>query len=102
MAELVAEVRETVNPDLKAYAVVNMGFPAGQDNDFVQALIREDYPAFDLLKTVVVSRKAFSDGAGMGLSVTETKAKDVKAISEFMAVMEDMGLSDNNITSIAG
>lgn len=102
MADLVAEVRETVNEGLDAFAFVNMGFPTGNDNEFAQALIKEDYPAFTLISRAICSRKAFSDSAGRGLSVLETTPKDTKAINEFMAVMEDAGLLQSNVMPMLG
>jgi chromosome partitioning protein len=102
MADLVQEVRETVNPDLKALAFINMGFPTGDDNTVARALIAEDYTALQALPSVICSRKAFSNGAGQGLAVTETTPRDTKAISEFMAVMEDAGLLQNNVASMLG
>jgi chromosome partitioning protein len=95
MAELVKEVRETVNEELEAYAVVNMGFPTGQDNDFAKGLIKEDYPDFTLVEHAIVHRKALSDGAGQGLSVMETTPKDQKAIAEIAALIEDVVQPDD-------
>lgn len=102
MAELVNEVRETVNPDLKAFAFVNMGFPQGGDNDFARALIAEDYPMFQPVPHVICQRKAFSDNAGRGLSVTEGKPRDLKAVEEFLSVMFDCGLHHDNVIAIHG
>lgn len=102
LADLVTEVRETVNPDLKAFAFVNMGFPQGGDNDFTRAMIAEDYSALNALPSVICHRKAFSNGAGQGLAVTEVQPKDTKAISEFFAVMEDAGLYQSNSASMLG
>lgn len=100
MADLVAEVRETVNPDLEAYAFVNMGFPQGQDNMTAHALIKEDYPAFVPILRAICQRKAFSDAAGQGLSVIE--GNDRKAQEEFLSVMHDAGLYRDNIVSMQG
>ena len=92
MAELVAEVRETVNPNLKAFAFVNMGFPTGGDNQFVQALVREDHPAFEMVPHAICHRKTFSDNAGRGLGIGEGKPRDLKAVEEFLNVMNDCGV----------
>jgi len=102
MADLVTEVRETVNEGLKAYAFVNMGFAQGKDNDFARAMIAEDYPSLTALPSMICHRKAFSNGAGQGLAVTEVQPKDTKAISEFLAVMEDAGLYQSNVASMLG
>ncbi len=101
MADLLAEVRETVNPDLKAFAFVNMGFPTGTDNQFAQAMIQEDYPAFEMIPRAICQRKAFSDNAGQGLAVIEGK-KDHKAIEEFLSVMAACGLYQDNIMNMYG
>lgn len=100
MADLVKEVRETVNPDLKAYAFVNMGFPTGGDNTFIQAMIKEDYPALTLINRTICQRKAFSDAAGLGLSVMEKVPKDTKAIEEFLSVMYEAKLYQDNVISM--
>jgi len=103
MSELVKEVRETVNEGLEVYAVVNMGFPTGQDNDFAKTMIKEDYPEFTLIEHVIIHRKALSDGAGQGLSVMETTQKDRKAIAEIAALIEDVLQPDNyNINTMSG
>lgn len=100
MADLVTEVRETVNPDLEAYAFVNMGFPTGQDNATALAFIKEDYPAFTPILRAICQRKAFSDFAGMGVSVME--GSDVKAREEFLSVMHDAGLYHDNVVTMHG
>lgn len=90
MADLVKEVRETVNENMEVFAVVNMGFPTGQDNDFAKGMIREDYPDFKLVEHAIIQRKALSDGVGQGLSVMEGTPRDHKAISEIAALIEDV------------
>ena len=100
MANLICEVRDTVNPDIKPFAFVNMGFPQGGDNEEAKLLISEDYPTFQLIKTTICQRKAFSDGVGRGLAVTETKPRDRKAINEIFSVFEEAMITRNNIKTI--
>lgn len=102
MADLVSEVRDTVNPKIKAFAFINLGFAQGGDNDFAKTLIKEDYPVFDLISTTICQRKAFSDGVGQGLAVTETKPRDAKAINEFLSVMEHADVLHSNLVSVSG
>ncbi len=92
MADLVSEVRETVNPSLKAYSFVNMGFPTGSDNQAAQTIIAEDYPVFEMVPTIIRQRKTFSDNAGKGMAVTEAKPRDPKAVAELIELMKYVGL----------
>lgn len=85
MAELIREVRETVNEGLRAVAVINMGYAFGGDNEAAQELLR-DYPEFELAPVVICQRKTFSDSAGRGLAVFEAPRRDEKAVAELMAL----------------
>lgn len=102
MIELVREVRETINPALQSFILVNLADPQGHDNDAVKEIIAADYltPPDDLteaagwsdtgvsiLQPVIVRRKPFSDAFGRGLSIIEHRPRDPKAIEEFLAVM---------------
>lgn len=100
MAELIKEVRETVNPELKAYAFINMGFPTGGDNMTAQAIIKEDYPEIELIPRTICNRKAFSDAMGAGLSILEHKPIDIKGKEEFLSVMVEAGLYQDNVISM--
>jgi len=100
MTELIQAARETVNPDLKAYAFINMGFPTGQDNQTAQAIVKEDYPQVELIPRTICHRKAFSDGMGMGLSILEKTPVDIKAREEFLSVVHEAGLYQDNVISM--
>ena len=86
MAELIDEA-QSVNERLKAFAVVNMGYPGGSDNEEALELIRE-YPVFQVIETPIVYRKAWSVATGSGLCPLEQPRKDQKAIFEFQAVLD--------------
>ena len=81
MGNLIEEASLT-NPTLQAFAVVNLAFSRGSDNEQTQAIIREDYPHLHLIEAPIVQRKIFSDAAGQGLSVLEAKPKNADAIAE--------------------
>ena len=75
------------NPNLKAFAIINLAFPRGLDNEQTQAIVREDYPYMRLIEPPIVQRKIFSDMAGQGLSVLEAKPKNVDAIAELQGLL---------------
>ena len=77
---LIHEAR-TVNPGLRALAVLSCADSTGTDNkDAVEAL--EDFPELVYLDAPISRRKAFANAAGNGLSVLEATPKDEKAMSE--------------------
>lgn len=86
MGNLIEEASLT-NPSLQAFAVVNLAFSRGLDNKQTQAIVCEDYPHLILVETPIVQRKVFSDSVGQGLSVLETKPKNVDAISELQKLI---------------
>jgi hypothetical protein len=47
-----------------------------------------------------VQRKAFSDGAGQGLSVLELKPRNPDAIGELLNLMSGLGVDQNDIKVI--
>lgn len=70
------------NPRLQAYAVLNMAFSRGADNEQTKAILIEDYPSLRVIGHNIVQRKAFSDCVGQGLSVVEAKPRNTEACAE--------------------
>lgn len=99
MAALIEEASIT-NARLEAFAVLNLAFPRGSDNSQTQDIIREDYPNLTLIEPPVVQRKAFSDGAGQGLSVLELKPRNPDAIAELIGLISGLGVNQNDIKVI--
>lgn len=80
MSRLIAEAK-TINPDLKACAVLSGADAAGRDNqDAAEAL--SNFPQLDYLPTPIRRRKSVANAMGHGLSVLEYTPKDTKAIAE--------------------
>lgn len=80
VAELLEEVR-TVNPDLKAWAFLNRADAIGRDNEEAMQII-QDTPGIELITPRFGDRKAFPNAHTQGLSVTEIKPRDPKAVKE--------------------
>jgi chromosome partitioning protein len=80
VAELLEEVR-TVNPGLKAWAFLNRADAGGTDNQDAMQMI-SDTPGIELIAPCVGDRKAFPNAHTQGLSVTEVKPRNQKAIKE--------------------
>ena len=99
MAALIEEASIT-NPKLEAFAVLNLAFPRGSDNDQTQEIIREDYPKLALIEPNVVQRKVFSDAVGQGLSVLEAKPRNPDAIGEMLGLLSGLGINQNDIKVI--
>ena len=77
---LIADAR-LFNPKLKAYALINQGDCRGSDNEDAMDMIQEMEDII-CLQGSIAQRKAFSNAAAEGLSVTELNKPDVKAILE--------------------
>jgi chromosome partitioning protein len=80
VAELLEEVR-TVNPELKAWAFLNRSDAGGTDNQDAMQMI-SDTPGIELIAPCVGDRKAFPNAHTQGLSVTEVKPRNQKAVKE--------------------
>jgi chromosome partitioning protein len=74
------------NPSLQAYAVINKAFARGSDNRDTADMLRESPEHWTYLDTPIGTRKAFSNAFGGGYAITEYQPKDVKAITEMMAL----------------
>ena len=86
VGNLVTEIR-TINPDLKAYTFINRADPKGQDNNDAADVLKET-DALTFVDIALGMRKAFSNAAATGISVTELKPKDSKAISEISTLFQ--------------
>jgi chromosome partitioning protein len=96
VSSLVAEMR-TTNPSLVAYTFINRADPRGQDNDEAADVIRE-METLAFIEAPLGSRKAFSNAAAQGLSVTEIKPQDTKAMEEMLILLRyvfDIGIISN-------
>ncbi|WP_055661710.1 AAA family ATPase, partial [Roseibium aggregatum] len=57
LTELVREA-QIANPALQVRSILNLCFARGQDNDQTRQIVREDYPALNLLTAQIGQRKA--------------------------------------------
>jgi len=80
VVSLVEEIR-TVNPKLKAYAVINRADPQGVDNQDAADILKES-DGITYLPSTIGQRKAFANAAAEGLGIIELKTQDKKAIAE--------------------
>lgn len=87
VAALVDEVR-SVRDGLRVCAFLNKAEPGvlSTDNRDAAAALAE-YPQIEYLPTMLRRRKAYSNAAGSGLSVSEMRAKDPKAVAELRALI---------------
>lgn len=82
MAALVDEAR-SVRDGLRAFAVLNQADPGEVSTDNAEAAAAvAEVPQFEFLPAPIRRRKAFSNAAGAGLSVSEASPRDPKAIAE--------------------
>jgi chromosome partitioning protein len=79
--QLVSEVRSAKETPLDAVAFISRGYPVGADNEAATALLRRS-EVLRLIEAPIIARKAFNAAAGEGLSVTEMKKPDLKAVAE--------------------
>jgi chromosome partitioning protein len=80
VSSLLTEIR-AVNPNLKAYAVINRADPQGVDNMDAAEIIK-DNDGIHYIPITIGQRKAFANAASEGLGVIELKTQDKKAVSE--------------------
>lgn len=81
---LLGEIR-TVNPNLKACAVINRADPQGMDNHDAAEILKEG-EGITLLTTTIGQRKSFANAAAEGLGVVELKTQDKKASAEIRSL----------------
>lgn len=86
VSTLLAEIR-TVNPKLKAFAVLNRADSLGVDNDDAAEIIKES-EGIQYIPHPIGSRKAFANAASEGLGVIELEKQDKKAVIEINQLCE--------------
>jgi chromosome partitioning protein len=72
---------------LQAFAVLNLADPGVSADNADAAAALADFPAFELIDTQLVRRKAFANAAAHGLAIDELIPADPKAILEFSALV---------------
>lgn len=80
VVSLINEIK-TVNPNLKAFAVINRADPQGADNQDAAEIIKEA-EGISYIPYTIGQRKAFANAAAEGLGIIELKTQDKKAVSE--------------------
>jgi chromosome partitioning protein len=80
VSSLISDIR-TVNPNLKAFSILNRGDAQGSDNSGASDILKESKELIHL-PCVIGQRKAFSNATAEGLGVIELKTKDKKAVLE--------------------
>lgn len=80
VSSLLNEIK-TVNPGIKAFAILNRRDPQGTDNEGAAEILSES-EGITFLNTGIGQRKAFANAAAEGLGVFELKIQDKKAIAE--------------------
>jgi chromosome partitioning protein len=88
VVRLIDEMR-LVNPDLKAYAVLNKTDARGSDNVEAKDFLNESQ-SITLVEANLGHRKSFANAASKGLGVIELKPADDKAIKEFTELFETL------------
>jgi chromosome partitioning protein len=81
---LVDEMR-AANPNLRAFTFINRADPRGSDNEDAAEMLGEN-TALRFIDTPLGARKAFSNAAADGLSVSEVRPPDSKANEEIMTL----------------
>ena len=85
-SRVVGETR-LLNPSLRAFTLINMADPRGHDNE-AAAEYAEDVEGLEFIPDSIVTRKAFRRAAAQGLSVTELRPQDAKAVDEIRAIYD--------------
>jgi chromosome partitioning protein len=85
VAGLITEAR-SINPDLRAVAVLNFADAQGSDNEAAAAALK-GADAIEFLDAPIGRRKAFPNAAAEGLGVSELKRPDPKANAELAVLL---------------
>ena len=86
VAKLIDEMRPA-NPALRAFAFLNRADAGGNDNADAAEYLK-DATTIEFIDLPLGGRKAFSNAAAEGKSVSELKRKDAKAEAEIRALYE--------------
>lgn len=95
VSSLINEIK-TVNPNLKAFAVINRADPQGLDNQDAAEIIKEA-EGISYIPSTIGQRKTFANAAAEGLGIIELKTQDKKAVTEIRQLCSH--LFDTNTTS---
>jgi chromosome partitioning protein len=88
VVRLIDEMR-LVNPQLKAYAVLNKTDARGSDNVEAKDFLNESQ-SITLVEANLGHRKSFANAASKGLGIIELKPIDDKAIKEFTELFDTL------------
>jgi chromosome partitioning protein len=92
MIDLAREAK-TINPALRALAVLNAADAQGNDNAEAQDLLRE-LQEIEALPCRLVRRKAYRNAAAQGRGVLDMTPKDAKAVEEMTALVRAVYISE--------
>ncbi len=94
---VVALVREaqTMNPSLKAFALLNLADVQGQEGRLAQESLSEYQDVLTVLKSPVSRRKVYADAVAKGKSIFEFLPKNKKAIAEFKEALSFLYQTDS-------
>jgi len=91
MRDMVADVKEELNPTLKFFAVLSMGptnpviNESGDAKDFLN-----EYPEISLLSTIIRERKVYRDSISSGRGMGVIELDNTKAKLEINSVLNEM------------
>jgi chromosome partitioning protein len=88
VVRLIDEMR-LVNPNLKAFAVLNKTDARGSDNVEAKDFLKES-ESITLVEANLGHRKSFANAASKGLGIIELKPSDDKAIKEFTELFDTL------------
>lgn len=89
----VVEEARSLNPKLKAVAILNAADAQGKDNEEAAQAVRE-MEGLELLDLTIGRRKAFSNAVATGRGVIEHTPKDAKAIEELQTLARELYASE--------
>jgi chromosome partitioning protein len=84
VSQVISEVL-TINPKLKSVAFINRAFSTGNDNQDAMNIIA-DTKHIDLAPFIIGDRKSFSNSFGLGLTISEIRPLDKKALEELKSL----------------
>lgn len=94
------EEASITNDRLESFAAINFAFPRGSDNADTTEIITDDFKNLRLIGKPIVQRKVWSDALGQGLSILEAKPRNMDAIGEFLSLLADLGINQNDMRVI--
>jgi len=91
MKDMVADVKEELNPALKFFAVLSMGptNPVINESEDARNFLNE-YPEISLLSTIIRERKVYRDSISSGRGMGVVEFDNTKAKLEITSVLNEM------------